>query len=91
MNVEVIRTNGTREQHVVPSASLRHIYALIGCDTVDTVNLRDGRVMLVDDVGRVDGKPINQEATKLYHGVCRPGTTGLIAGDVAICLDEDFA
>jgi hypothetical protein len=36
-------------------------------------------------------KPINAQATKLYHAVCRPGTTHQIAGDVAICWDKDFA
>lgn len=92
MNVEVIRTNGTRERHVVERrTALKQIYVLIGCDTIDTVNLRDGRVMLVDDVGMIDGKPVNPEATKLYHGVCRPGTTNPICGDVAIVRDADFA
>lgn len=114
MNVEVIRTDGKREQHqIAQSGAIRSICKLIDCDTVDSVNLRDGRVMLVDDNGYdlaghrehrdtsgalvldiVPGaprKPFNPEATKLYHGVCRPGTTHQIVGDVAIVLDEDFA
>lgn len=110
MNVEVIRTTGAREQHEIPrSRPLDSIYKLIGCDTVDTVNLRDGRVMLVDDNGYEPGpviehapgrfemvpgparKPFNPGATKLYHSVCRPGTTHQIVGDVAIVRDEDFA
>lgn len=109
MNVEVIRTSGTREQHVIDGKlALRRIYKLIDCDTVDMVNLRDGRVMLVDDNGYEPGpvvqhtsnhieitagaarKPVNEEATKLYHGVCIPGTTHQIVGDVAIVKDEDF-
>ncbi len=36
-------------------------------------------------------RPVNAEATKLYHAVCVPGTTHQIVGDVAIVLDEDFA
>ncbi len=36
-------------------------------------------------------KPINSEATKLYHAQCRPGATHQIAGDVAIAWDKDFA
>lgn len=35
--------------------------------------------------------PVNHEATKLYHAICRPGTTHQIVGDVAIAYDEDFA
>lgn len=36
-------------------------------------------------------KPVNVEATKLYHAVCRPGTTHQIVGDVIIIRDEDLA
>lgn len=36
-------------------------------------------------------KPVNAEATKLYHSVCAPGTTHQIVGDVAVVPDEDFA
>lgn len=52
-NVEVIRTDGTVERHELGRGRglLQSIYALIGCDCIDTVNLRDGRVMLVDDNG----------------------------------------
>jgi hypothetical protein len=34
-------------------------------------------------------KPINPEATKLYHQVCKPNTTHQIVGDVAILHDND--
>lgn len=91
MKVRVIRVNGAEEQHDVPKGGLRSIGKLIGVDTFDTVNLRDGNVMLVDDTGMIDGKPVNPEATKLYHGVCRAGTTHPICGDVAIACDADFA
>jgi hypothetical protein len=36
-------------------------------------------------------KPVNVEATRMYHANCRPGTTHQIVGDVAIVPDEDFA
>jgi hypothetical protein len=48
-------------------------------------------VMLVDDTGMIDGKPINPKATALYHAICRPGTMFSIHGDVAIASDRDFA
>jgi len=109
MHVEVIRTDGRREHHVIERTQpLDSIYKLIDCDTVDVVNLRDGRVMLVDDNGYEPGplvtqapgrfalmpgparKPVNPDATTLYHGVCVHGTTHQIVGDVAIVRDEDF-
>jgi len=70
---------------------MREVLRAIGADAADTVNLRDGRVMVVDDTGMVEGKPVNQQATELYRSVCRPGVTHPICGDVAVCVDEDFA
>lgn len=90
MNIEIIRTNGERESRTVPKSSLAACRKLVGADCFDVVNLRDGRVMLVDDTGLVDGKPLNAEATKLYHSICWPGTTAGIHGDVVIANDADF-
>lgn len=50
-----------------------------------------GAVMIVDDTGLVDGKPANAIATAIYRAQCVPGAGGVIAGDVFICPDEDFA
>lgn len=108
MRVLVIRTNGREEIHEIACAlAVSTINRLIGADTFDVVNLRDGRVMLVDETGwetraetRPYGveiipvtprKPINPRATALYQSICLPGTTHQIAGDVAIALDKDFS
>jgi len=87
---KILRTDGTEEiiNRKVPWTELETI---LNCDCFDTVNLHDGHVMLVDDNGIADAKQINHKATDLYHGVCRPGTTFPIVGDVAIVWDEDFA
>lgn len=107
-HVVILRTDGTIEALDFPKRGLlQSIYRAIGCDTIDCVTLRDGRVMCVDDNGydcraeqRPYGvevvpvralKPVNAQATALYHSVCGPGTTHQIVGDVAIANDEDFA
>lgn len=91
--VEILRVSRpTPEVHEVGKhILLGWIKRMIGAEVLDTVNLRDGRVMLVDDTGLVDGKPRNEAATTLYWSICRPGTTHPICGDVAVALDEDFA
>lgn len=97
MNVLVIRSDGREE--TIPEGpagapmeprrtSSSFARTLIGADCLDSVNLRDGRTMLVDDNGHARGLPINAKATKLYHGVCRPGTTHVIRGDVVIVPTE---
>ena len=120
MTVQIIRTNGTEEIHTIegePRFAFRAIGTLIGAETLDVVNLRDGRVMLVDDDGydielvdhgpgpgpgglmhafRIERKcvrakkPVNPEATRLYHAICHPGVTHEIVGDVAIVRDHEF-
>lgn len=105
--VEIIRTSGEREEHSIPPRDLwPFLHGALDAKTFDTVNLRDGRVMVLDDNGyefeavqirpgytehRVIRplKPENLEATKLYHGVCIPGTTHKIVGDVAIVVDRE--
>jgi hypothetical protein len=52
MNVKVICVDGTESDHVVElKDSIDSIHELIGAECCDTVNLRDGRVMMVDDDG----------------------------------------
>ncbi len=90
MQVQILRVDGTTETITPPRhQAIKTISAALGCSTCDVVNLRDGRVMLVDDTGMVDGKPVNPKATAIYHGVY--STPYSIHGDAAIANDEDFA
>lgn len=91
---KLIRTDGTEEELIGPHA-IADICQMIGADTLDTVILRhlgDPRhVMIVDDTGMIDGRPINAKATELYRTNCRPGTTFGIHGDVVVVPDSDYA
>lgn len=91
---KVIRVDGTVEE-LASKMPLRSLAQTIGADTLDTVPMRHMgsplHVMLVDDCGVLDGKPVNEEATKLYLANCRHGTTHSICGDVVIVPDGDFA
>lgn len=94
MTRRIIRIDGTEEPLPQP-VSMRQIMSMIGAVRADTVILkhlgRPMQVMVVDDTGMVDGKPVNAKATELYHRNCRPGTIHPICGDVAIVFDKDFA
>jgi len=85
----LIRTDGT-ETILEKRPSFEEIRRLIGCDALDivTINRRRQTVMLVDDTGMIDGKPVNVEATRRYHRICRPGTIHQIHGDVVILDDR---
>lgn len=91
--LKLIRVDGTED---TTPASARHIIhdvrKLIGCDMLDTVIVDRQRhiVMLCDDTGMVDGKPVNPRATELYHAVTKPGNPYAIHGDVVLAFDRDF-
>lgn len=52
MRLTIIRTDGTEEEHDVPKErAFQEIDRLIGATCTDCVNLRAGRVMIVDDNG----------------------------------------
>lgn len=52
MRVTVIRTDGSTEFHdVMKKQAIKEICALIHAETLDSVNLRDGSVMMVNDRG----------------------------------------
>lgn len=97
-NCKLIRVDGTEE--VFPMVAgprfLSGVARTIGADCLDTVILTRSHgqadvVMLVDDTGMVDGKPINPLATDLYHNICTPGNPHSIHGDVVLVHDGDFS
>lgn len=89
---KVIRVDGTETMHE-QKPTIHSIQQFIGADCLDSVILdRDNeQVMMVDDTGMCDGKPVNPKATALYHAICKPGTIHCIHGDVVIVNDGDFA
>lgn len=89
---KLIRVNGDETEFAEPVSSTQVICKLIDCDTVDCVMLADGvHVMIVDDTGLIDGKPINQKATEIYWEKCGGPVDAFIAGNVFIAPDADFA
>ena len=47
--------------------TLDEVYDLIGCRMVQEVYTRDGKSMLIDEEGKLTGKPVNQLATYAYQ------------------------
>jgi len=87
---KLIRVNGDETDFEAP-VSMHEICKHIGCEWIDTVNLADGvHVMIIDDTGLIDGKPLNQKATELYWQKCGGPVDHFIAGDVFITPDADF-
>lgn len=79
-----------RQEDIPQPMNMTQICAKLGADCLDTVNLRDGTVLIVDDQGYQKGAPANEAATLAYWSVCKPGTTHVIRGDAVIVPDADF-
>jgi hypothetical protein len=93
----IIRTDG-RKILVEQKPTIRGIHRDIGCECCDSVTLQFGDyghiptiVMVVDDTGMLDGKPVNDKATALVREARGQDYPYFIHGDVAVVNDEDFA
>lgn len=57
--------------------NLQELYKKIDCNLIEVVYLPNGLIMIVDEEGRLNQKPINRLATTLVGGI--------IVGDVVVC------
>lgn len=56
--------------------SLTELQAVVG-GFIEVVHLPDGRLMVVNDEGKLNGLPVNPKASELYPDI--------IVGDVLVC------
>jgi hypothetical protein len=84
----LIKTNG-KTQVLERELNMGEITKLIQAEVLDCVNLHNGYVMLVDDLGHQKQKPKNQKATNIYQQVCQMSTDWQIVGDVVLTRDGD--
>ena len=86
---EVIRVNGTREECLPADGrhyTLEEMQRAIGGGYIEIVHTRDGRLMVMDEEGKLKGFPINRVATALY----RFGDQDPIVGDVLVCEERSI-
>jgi hypothetical protein len=60
---------------------LKEMCGLIGCEMIEIVNTIDGRLMVLDEEGKLKNKEINWGASSLYEFADQDK----IVGDVLIC------
>jgi hypothetical protein len=78
------RADGTQET-VAPKNKkyfrLAELQALVG-GYIEMVFLNDGRIMVVNEEGKIDGLPVNVRATEIIR---RCGREDAIVGDALVC------
>lgn len=89
----LIKPNGTEEiltpANHAEGFGLKELYGILGCDMIETIGLRDGRIMIIDEEGKF--KPIvrNPRATALLHEAGGM-LDDFITGTALICDDKEF-
>ena len=83
----IIRVDGTQEEFLPANGNdytLEELRQAIGGGWIQIVGTKDGRLIVVDEEGKLKRFPVNPVATALYiHGDHDP-----IVGDVLVCLDQ---
>lgn len=92
----LIRTDGT-EQNIQPSNAAEgfhfegELYRLLQCDTIQIVQLADGRLMLMDEEAKLrrPQKLVNWKATQLMHEA-GGSPFDVVLGDVVIAVSDEL-
>jgi len=83
------RTDGTAERAVPRNGrdfGLSEVYELLGIDMVEVVGLNGGKIILLDEEGKLKDRPmVNGPATKLYHESWPLNADDRIVGDAIVC------
>lgn len=80
----IIRADGTMQEYLPADGqhyTLEELQQAIGGGYIEIVHTWDGRLMVVDEEGKLKGFPVNAQGTQLYiHNV-----VDHIVGDVLVC------
>ena len=63
---------------------LKELYKLLMCDTIEVVYLNQNEIMIIDENGKLLGKPLNDTATHIYRKNIK-NTRDFIVGHALVC------
>lgn len=83
----IIKSNG-EEVEVKPGNgkffTLKQLKSFVG-GYIEIVETNDGRLMVVNEEGKLNALPVNKEATLLYKYNSQECIADIIVGDVLVC------
>jgi hypothetical protein len=68
--------------------TLAELYAALRCRVIEVVWLQDGWILVVDQNGKLDRRPVNDRATNLARSVLQPHD--VIVGPAILCSRQEF-
>ena len=63
---------------------LKELYKLLMCDTIEVIYLNQNEIMIIDENGKLLGKPLNDTATHIYRKNIK-NTRDFIVGHALVC------
>lgn len=67
---------------------LEELYKMLDVEMIEIVQLGNGRVLVIDEEGKINGKPYNGLATVLYNTVY--AFTDIIVGHALYCRSDQL-
>ena len=70
--------------------TFEELYPVLGCDTIEIVRFDDGRRLLIDESGKISGKPMNDQAT--FEAVVAGAImdSDFISGHAVLCSEDEL-
>lgn len=88
---QIIKSNGQVIEATPKNGtdfSLEELQTIVG-GWIEIVNLRDGRLLCLDEEGKLKGKQRNHVATDIYRQAF-PQCKDFIVGDVLLCNEDQI-
>jgi hypothetical protein len=86
----VLHVDGTQAAvapRCAPSFTLEELQVLVG-GSIEVVALGDGRLLVLNEEGKLEGLPYNEQATQLARGCLFPGD--VIVGTVVVVTEQEL-
>jgi hypothetical protein len=86
----LIPATTTTEVTTIPTPKgLEEYQALVG-GYIEVVTLPDGRALVLDEEGKLKGRPLNRRATALWHEAAPYARRDVLVGDVVVCTPDEI-
>ena len=92
MERQIIKTDGTTVNYSPKAGAyyeLEELNQIVG-GCIQIISLHDGRIMVINDDGKLLELPYNWEATAIAQEQGAIFGNDFIVGDVLICMEEDI-
>lgn len=92
MERQIIKTDGTTINYSPKAGAhyeLEELQEIVG-GFIEIISLHDGRMMVINEEGKLNGLPYNDLATDIAHDANAIYDDDFVVGDILICKEGDI-